>query len=171
MSWNAKIRCIYDDYGSTTFTQGKVYTVIDGFIKDDTGLNFDSDDGEFNNINELNRYFESQFELVEDVTDNNVGNMAKSIDKALIHEHICHDLTETYKRKNNDYGDSFAKLRQEFDNAILIRIYDKYSRLKTLKGGTEQKVSDESIKDTLIDLANYCIMELVELEVENEVHS
>ena len=89
--------------------------------------------------------------------------------KVETHAKICQSMTDLYERKNHDYGDSFAKMRNEFDNAILIRIYDKYSRLKTLKSGAEQKVLDENIKDTLFDLANYCIMELVEMEMdENE---
>jgi hypothetical protein len=33
--------------------------------------------------------------------------------------------------------------------------------------GAEQKVKDESIEDTLMDLANYCIMELVERKMAN----
>lgn len=86
--------------------------------------------------------------------------------KVLTHEMICKTMTDLYEKKNHDYGDSFAKMRKEFDNAILIRIYDKFSRLKTLKSGAEQKVSDESIKDTLFDLANYCIMELIEIEMD-----
>jgi len=89
-------------------------------------------------------------------------------DKSILHEGICNELTETYKKKNNDYGDSFAELRKEYNNAILIRIYDKYKRLKTLKSGVEQKVTDESIKDTLKDLANYCIMELIEMEIDED---
>ncbi len=89
--------------------------------------------------------------------------------KVEIHAKICQSMTDLYERKNHDYGDSYAKMRKQFDNAILIRIYDKFSRLKTLKSGATQKVSDESIKDTLFDLANYCIMELVEMEMdENE---
>ena len=89
--------------------------------------------------------------------------------KVETHIKICESMSNLYERKNHDYGDSFAKIRKEFDNAILIRIYDKFSRLKTLKSGATQKVSDESIKDTLFDLANYCIMELVEMEMdENE---
>ena len=44
--------------------------------------------------------------------------------------------------------------------------FDKYNRLKTLLSGAEQKVVDESIKDTLMDIANYCIMELIEMEVD-----
>ena len=90
----------------------------------------------------------------------------KNYDKPILHERICSELTETYKKKNNDYGDSFADLRKEYSNSILIRIYDKYKRLKTLKSGVEQRVADESIKDTLKDLANYCIMELIEMEID-----
>lgn len=80
-----------------------------------------------------------------------------------IHAEICKELNDLYIRKNNDYGDSFAKLRNELPNAILVRIYDKYSRLKTLMEGTEQKVHDESIEDSLLDLANYAIMQIVEM--------
>jgi len=88
-------------------------------------------------------------------------------DKPQKHIEICNILNDIYTRKNHDYGDSFAKLRNELPNAILVRIYDKYSRLKTLMEGAEQKVKDESIDDTLMDLANYCIMELVERKMTN----
>lgn len=89
----------------------------------------------------------------------------KTNDKVQLHLEICTFLNEIYQKKNHDYGDSFAKLRNELPGAILVRIYDKYSRLKTLMQGAEQKVKDESIDDTLMDLANYCIMELVERKV------
>ena len=88
-----------------------------------------------------------------------------NINKVEMHQELCNRLNTIYAHKNNDYGDSFAKLRNEIPDAILVRIYDKYSRLKTLLEGKEQKVKDESIDDTLIDLANYCIMELIEREL------
>ena len=84
--------------------------------------------------------------------------------KPMLHEAICENLNTIYMQKNNDYGDSFAEMRKEYPNAILIRIHDKYARLKRLMSGIEQQVNDESIEDTLMDLANYCIMELVERE-------
>lgn len=93
--------------------------------------------------------------------------MIKRNDKVQVHLEISTMLNEIYQRKNHDYGDSFAKLRNELPGAILVRIYDKYSRLKTLLQGADQKVKDESIDDTLIDLANYCIMELVERKMTN----
>lgn len=83
-------------------------------------------------------------------------------EKECIHWAICKELFETYKAKNADYGDSFALVRKKYPNAILIRLNDKLNRLDTLLNGSEQHVHDESIDDTLLDLANYCIMELVE---------
>lgn len=82
-------------------------------------------------------------------------------EKECIHWEICRELNETYKAKNADYGDSFALVRKKYPNAILIRLNDKLNRLETLMSGGKQHV-DESIDDTLLDLANYCIMELVE---------
>jgi hypothetical protein len=78
------------------------------------------------------------------------------------HGAICKTLSDIYSRKNADYGDSFSKSRKEFSNATLVRIFDKYNRLKTLyQQGYEPKIN-ESIEDTLMDLANYCIMEIME---------
>jgi hypothetical protein len=83
------------------------------------------------------------------------------------HKKICSKLSDIYEAKNHDYGDSFAKVRNELGNtAILVRLYDKIGRLNTLLHGADQKVKDESIEDCFMDLANYCIMELVEREVD-----
>ena len=82
--------------------------------------------------------------------------------KECIHLAICRELHDTYKAKNADYGDSFAMVRNKYPNAILIRLNDKLNRLETLMNGVEQHVQDESVDDTLLDLANYCIMELLE---------
>lgn len=90
------------------------------------------------------------------------------MDKIQIHAQICTELNSIYEKKNHDYGNSFAILRKELPNSILVRIYDKYQRLKTLLTGTDQKVKDESIEDTLMDLANYCIMELVERRIDQD---
>ena len=87
-------------------------------------------------------------------------------EKECIHWTICRELHETYKAKNADYGDSFALVRGKYPNAILIRLNDKLNRLETLVNGGKQHV-DESIDDTLLDLANYCIMELVERKIND----
>ena len=82
--------------------------------------------------------------------------------RTTIHNNICRQLNETYKAKNADYGNSFAKIRQEYHNAILIRLMDKLERLKMLYSKEYINKVNESIDDTLIDLANYAIMEIVE---------
>ena len=89
------------------------------------------------------------------------------MNKAQMHADICVELNNTYQAKNNDYGDAFAKVRAEYPDAICVRLMDKLERLKTLYRGNPQQVKDESVDDTLKDLANYCIMELVERKGEN----
>lgn len=79
---------------------------------------------------------------------------------------IFREMLETYEAKNADYGDSFSKSYQEFGlTAPIIRISDKVERLKSLSKA-DARVKDESIRDTLIDLANYAIMTVVELDAE-----
>ena len=84
-----------------------------------------------------------------------------------LHKQICEELNKTYIAKNTDYGDSFTKVRNELGNTvILVRLMDKLERLKTLLTGNKQNVKDESIEDSMKDLANYCLMELVERKLE-----
>ena len=71
-------------------------------------------------------------------------------------------MADVYAAKNHDYGNSFARLRERYPISILIRLFDKLNRLETLLTDECVKVKDESIEDTLLDLANYAIMELVE---------
>lgn len=79
------------------------------------------------------------------------------------HAQICTELNELYARKNADYGDSFGKSFTEYGLTMAcIRLEDKLNRIKALTKQAAQ-VSDESITDTLMDLANYSIMTLVEL--------
>ncbi len=87
------------------------------------------------------------------------------------HTDICSELTALYERKNHDYGDSFGKSFKEYGMAMpCIRLEDKLNRLKALTRSGNQKVSDESIDDTLMDLANYAIMTIVERRLEEHAH-
>ncbi len=89
--------------------------------------------------------------------------------KVAHHRMICDEINELYAKKNHDYGDSFAQsFREEGMAMVRIRLGDKFNRLKALTRGGEQKVTDESIRDTLIDLANYAIMTVLEMEGEKE---
>ena len=82
------------------------------------------------------------------------------------HMQMCLDLNKLYRDKDHDYGDSFHKSFLEEGMAMpRIRLGDKYNRFCALTRSKDGlKVSDESIKDTLIDLANYAIMTLLELD-------
>lgn len=83
--------------------------------------------------------------------------------KAEMHKTICAELTALYERKNHDYGDSFGKSYTEYGMAMpCIRLEDKLNRLKSLTRKIQQ-VQDESVEDTLMDLANYAIMTVVEM--------
>ena len=86
--------------------------------------------------------------------------------KVEMHKEICDGLNNLYERKNKDYGDSFGKSFDEYGMTMsCIRLEDKLNRLKALtKPGVIQQVQDESIRDTLLDLANYSIMTVIELD-------
>lgn len=80
------------------------------------------------------------------------------------HAEICDYIKNLYIKKNHDYGDSFHLSFIEEGMAMpRIRLGDKLNRFKTLSK-EEQLVNDENIKDTLIDLANYAIMTILEIE-------
>ena len=83
------------------------------------------------------------------------------------HKIICEKLNTLYEAKNADYGDSFEKSYMEYGLTMsCIRLEDKLNRLKSLNFSRTIKVKNESIEDTLMDLANYAIMTLIELEGE-----
>lgn len=93
------------------------------------------------------------------------------MDRLDIYKYIINNLEETYKAKNNDYGNSVADTYEKFgDLSFLVRITDKYNRLMTLcnPNAPEQMVKDEKIDDTILDLANYCLLWLVEKEYKNQ---
>jgi len=93
------------------------------------------------------------------------------MDKYARHIEICDELNDVYVRKNKDYGNSFGNMFQKLGIiSAITRIGDKYYRLENLctKSDDERLVPDESIIDTLKDMANYAIMSLIELEIQNE---
>ena len=90
------------------------------------------------------------------VTDNNVEKFCSVLDK----------MQETYISKNHDYGNVFHDSMEEFGLiSPVIRLNDKIARLKhfakNIKSGI--MVHDESIRDTLLDLANYAVMTYIEM--------
>ena len=89
------------------------------------------------------------------------------MDKYNKHKEICNELNQIYRAKNHDYGDSFGETFEKLGIiSAVTRITDKVNRLQTLCTN-DRKVGDETIIDTLYDLANYSIMTIIELEGEN----
>lgn len=83
---------------------------------------------------------------------------------------ITDRMLEIYKAKNTDYGSSVSDTYRDFGLvSFLVRMQDKMNRLKTLNKN-KAKVLDEKIEDTLLDLANYSILALIELKKEDETN-
>ncbi len=75
---------------------------------------------------------------------------------------IQSECKEIFKKKNKDYGDAFA---QHGTVGVLVRISDKMARFTNISNkGLEICVSDETLKDTLMDLHNYAAMAIMCME-------
>lgn len=78
-------------------------------------------------------------------------------------------MADTFRRKNHDYGNSFFEsLDKRGLVAALVRMEDKMNRLDSLSKN-DTMVLDESLIDTLLDLANYSIM--TSMWLGNRVHT
>ena len=81
------------------------------------------------------------------------------------HMELCKYLNNLYATKNKKYGDSFSITVQKYGIiAALTRLSDKWQRFETLILTKDPGTPDESIRDTLLDMANYCIMTVMELD-------
>ena len=73
-------------------------------------------------------------------------------------------LAKVYVAKNKDYGDSFSQSLDKYGIiASLVRMGDKMNRIDSLYDKPTTEV-DESLVDSLEDLANYAIMTAMWLE-------
>lgn len=81
------------------------------------------------------------------------------------HSELLDEMHEIYRKKNADYGDSFGEVYREYGIiSALTQIAHKHKRLVQLGLSDQLHVKDEAITDTLMDLANYAIMTIIELE-------
>lgn len=87
--------------------------------------------------------------------------------KVARHYVICQKLNQVYKAKNHDYGDSFGDTYKKLGIiSAVTRLSDKMNRLMSLAVSHDAQIKDEKIEDTLLDMANYAIMTLIELGYE-----
>lgn len=80
------------------------------------------------------------------------------------HLALCKTLNVVYKQNYQNYGDSFHITFQEEGYAMArIRLTDKLNRFKTLSRNPNLDSADKSITDTLLDIANYALMTVLEI--------
>lgn len=79
---------------------------------------------------------------------------------------ITDEMARLFEIKNKNYGNSFSKQFEEYGlTSVCIRLEDKLNRLKSLnRQGDNANIDDESLRDTLIDLANYSVLSIMEID-------
>jgi len=83
----------------------------------------------------------------------------ESVDKFKFIQAEC---LEIFIKKNKDYGDAYATHGVV---GVLVRINDKLSRYTNItKNGIEINVSEETLRDTLMDLHNYAALAIMCME-------
>lgn len=78
----------------------------------------------------------------------------------------CDALAKILKEKNANYGNAFAEapyLLPEMGTttAAFVRLSDKFRRLRTIYNNKEEKDRrklEETLEDTIRDVAGYCIL-------------
>lgn len=98
----------------------------------------------------------------------NLGSRPVMSDNVQSFMNITTDMAKTYAAKNHDYGNSFEQSCNKFGIiASVVRLGDKMNRIESL-AIKKAEVKDESIKDTLLDMANYAIMTVMWLNTQSK---
>lgn len=80
-------------------------------------------------------------------------------------EKITKEMLDIYKKKNSNYGNSFGEAFEKLGPISgITRLYDKMNRAIALTKGDNNNY--ESLEDTFIDMANYAIMNLIEMKYQ-----
>ena len=78
------------------------------------------------------------------------------------------EMAALYARKNRDYGDSFTEMYKDWGPMYpLSRMQEKLRRAIQLMRSGEAQVKEEKVTDTLLDLANYALMTILEIKEGN----
>lgn len=101
-----------------------------------------------------NRFDDNSIEIIFE--EKNTSNVQK-------HLELCNEIHNTYKSKNEKYGDSFNDTIKKYGIiAALTRMSDKFSRIEN---NIINNIDDnEKLEDNLLDLANYCLMTVMSLD-------
>lgn len=84
-----------------------------------------------------------------------------------LHQELLDYIHKLYVTKNKDYGSSVHDTYTKYGfTSYLVRLEDKLNRARIISR-EEAEVSDEKLEDTLLDLANYAILAVMELQGGN----
>lgn len=81
------------------------------------------------------------------------------------------DMERVFTKKNHDYSgkkDPYSSFRDFGWKGVVVRIGDKYHRIKNFSAQENLEVKDETIMDTLQDLAVYAVIAAIMYEKEKE---
>lgn len=144
-----KYKCVrnYIYKGKTLINEGDI-VVIEGNTLYNITTSVD-----YRNVSDI----DNVMSCLETLTDDTIPNVGI--------KYLLNELDQTYTAKNHDYGNSFEQsLNEEGLAASRIRLGDKWNRFKFLSKNGTSKVTSESLRDTLLDMANYCIMTVAWLD-------
>lgn len=100
---------------------------------------------------------DNDYKYAKDITPNELNEA---------HKKICEALIELRAKKGHDYGQCFEFSMADYGLlSPIIRFRDKLGRLENLIKVKEAKVKDESIRDTILDLGNYCLLTCAVLDL------
>lgn len=87
-------------------------------------------------------------------------------------------MGDTHEKKNSDYATESEPLKnlissEKYFNlsaptGVAVRMADKWDRFCNILQKGSTSVENESIKDTLLDLANYCLLEIIIIERDEQ---
>lgn len=83
---------------------------------------------------------------------------------------VLDEMCSVFERKDSDYGNSFGASIREFGYVVSVaRINDKLSRLKKMVKGGDMRIQSETMRDNLLDIANYCVLTVMELDSGTDI--
>lgn len=85
------------------------------------------------------------------------------------HKQLCKEIHETYIQKDRAYGSSFHDTYRDLGIiSAITRMSDKWNRITNLAKNPNVNIGDEPLIDSLKDLANYCLLTVMELEQDEK---
>jgi hypothetical protein len=82
---------------------------------------------------------------------------------------LTKQMNDTFGAKRKDYGQTTTETYDKFGPvSMLTRMHDKLGRLDNLLGTDATNHVGEKVEDTLLDLANYALITILEMRKRNK---